>query len=336
MLFYSMGITQHVTGIDNVRSCANLVMLTAHIGQPMTGLNPLRGQNNVQGACDMGALPDVYSGYQKVSDPAARKKFERAWARKLPEKPGLALTEMLGQNEECRVKAMYIMGENPVISDPDSSHIISAIKGLDFLVVQDIFMSDTAELADVVLPAVTFAEKDGTFTNTERRVQKLREVIAPMHSALPDWKIIAGLSTRMGYDMGYRASHEIMEEIALLTPSYGGILHHRLENFGLQWPCPDSEHRARLLCTGKSLPRDWGHSTPSTLFRRMRVRMKNILSYSQQAGCIFIIIQARCAGGLQPLNGKSLNVLLRSIPRTPRGSGSRPETACGSCQDGER
>jgi predicted molibdopterin-dependent oxidoreductase YjgC len=119
MLFYSMGITQHVTGVDNVRSCANLVMLTAHIGQPMTGLNPLRGQNNVQGACDMGALPDVYSGYQKVSDPAARKKFEKAWARKLPARPGMALTEMLGRNEEGRVKAMYIMGENPVISDPD-------------------------------------------------------------------------------------------------------------------------------------------------------------------------------------------------------------------------
>lgn len=242
MLFYSMGITQHVTGIDNVRSCANLVMLTAHIGQPMTGLNPLRGQNNVQGACDMGALPDVYSGYQKVSDPAARRKFERAWGRSLPLKPGKALTEMLCPGSKAAIKAMYIMGENPAISDPDTTHIIEAIKGLDFLVVQDIFMSDTAELADVVLPAVSFAEKDGTFTNTERRVQKLQEVIPPMHSALPDWKIISELSKRMGYDMGYRASHEIMEEIALLTPPYGGIFHHRLDNYGLQWPCPDEDH----------------------------------------------------------------------------------------------
>ena len=262
MLFYSMGITQHVTGVDNVRSCANLVMLTAHIGQPMTGLNPLRGQNNVQGACDMGALPDVYSGYQKVLDPAVRKKFERAWARKLPARPGMALTEMLGRNEEGRVKAMYIMGENPVISDPDTSHIIRAIKGLDFLVVQDIFMSDTAELADVVLPAVTFAEKDGTFTNTERRVQKLREVIAPMHSALPDWKIIAWLSKIMGYDMGYRASHEIMEEIALLTPSYGGILHHRLDNFGLQWPCPDSDHEGTPFMHRKKFAKGLGTFNP--------------------------------------------------------------------------
>ncbi len=243
MLFYSMGITQHITGVDNVRSCANLTMLTAHVGHPMTGLNPLRGQNNVQGACDMGALPDVYSGYQQVTDEISRREFETAWKKKLPQKPGLTLTEMLGAALKNKLKAMYIMGENPIISDPDARHTIEALKKLKFLVVQDIFMSDTARLAHVVLPAVSFAEKDGTFTNTERRVQKIRKAIEPVGEARPDWEIICKLSLRMGYEMDYKATHEIMEEISLLTPLYRGILHHRLDNgFGIQWPCPDINH----------------------------------------------------------------------------------------------
>ena len=262
MLFYSMGITQHVTGVDNVRSCANLVMLTAHIGQPMTGLNPLRGQNNVQGACDMGALPEVYSGYQRVSDAKARRKFENAWGRKLPAKPGLTLTEMFDSVLDGKIKAMYIMGENPVISDPGAVHVKEALKKLDFLVVQDIFMSDTAEFADVVLPAVSFAEKDGTFTNTERRVQKLRKAIRPMYGAMPDWKIITGISGKMGYDMGYRATHEIMEEAALLTPAYGGILHHRLDDFGLQWPCPDINHNGTPFLHRKKFTKGLGTFNP--------------------------------------------------------------------------
>ncbi len=262
MLFYSMGITQHVTGVDNVRSCANLVMLTAHIGQPMTGLNPLRGQNNVQGACDMGALPDVYSGYQKVSDPRVRKKFSDAWGRKLPGMPGKTLVEMFDAALSGEIKAMYIMGENPVISDPDTSHLVEALKKLEFLVVQDIFMTETTELADVVLPAVTFAEKDGTFTNTERRVQKLKRAIRPMFGSLPDWKIISEISKRMGYDMGYRAAHEIMEEVALLTPSYGGILHHRLDNFGIQWPCPGTDHKGTPFMHRKKFAKGLGTFNP--------------------------------------------------------------------------
>lgn len=262
MFFYSMGITQHVTGVDNVRSCANLVMLTAHIGQPMTGLNPLRGQNNVQGACDMGALPDVYSGYQKVSNPEARKKFGAAWKKKLPAGAGMTMIDMFEAAGCGELKAMYIMGENPVVSDPDTAHLIEAVKKLDFLVVQDIFMSDTAELADVVLPAVTFAEKDGTFTNTERRVQKIRRVIRPGYGAMPDWKIISELSKKMGYDMGYRAAHEIMEEIALLTPSYGGILHHRLDNFGLQWPCYDTDHNGTPFMHRKKFAKGLGTFNP--------------------------------------------------------------------------
>jgi formate dehydrogenase alpha subunit len=263
MLFYSMGITQHITGVDNVRSCANLVMLTAHIGQPMTGLNPLRGQNNVQGACDVGALPDVYTGYQKVVDPASRKKFEFAWSRPLPEKPGLTLTEMMDAIHEGKIRALYIMGENPVISDPDSSHVREALSKLDFLAVQDIFPSDTAEYAHVIFPAATFAEKDGTYTNTERRVQKIRAAVPPAGESKPDYEIICGLAKLMGYPMDYRASHEIMEEIAILTPSYGGILHHRLDaGFGLQWPCFGMDHPGTPYLHRKKFARGMGAFIP--------------------------------------------------------------------------
>ncbi len=263
MLFYSMGITQHITGVDNVRSCANLVMLTAHIGQPMTGLNPLRGQNNVQGACDVGALPDVYSGYQKVADPAARRKFELAWSRPMPDNPGLTLTELIDGAHTGKIRALYIMGENPVISDPDSTHVREALSKLEFLAVQDIFPSDTAEYANVILPAASFAEKDGTYTNTERRVQKIRKAVLPPGEAKPDYEIIAGLAKLMGYPMDYRAAHEIMEEIAILTPSYGGVLHHRLDaGFGLQWPCPDMDHPGTPYLHRKKFTRGMGAFIP--------------------------------------------------------------------------
>lgn len=263
MLFYAMGITQHRTGVDNVCACANLTMLTAHIGVPKTGLNPLRGQNNVQGACDMGALPDNYSGYQKVHDPKSRKIFQRSWRVKLPSTPGLTLTEMFDAGLKGTVKAMYIVGENPVLSNPDVTHTVNALKKLDFLVVQDIFLSETAELADVVLPAATSAEKDGTFTNTERRVQKIRPVIKPVGESKPDWEIISALSGEMNYDMDYRATHEIMEEIALLTPLYRGILHHRLDNnFGLQWPCPDVSHPGTPFLHQKKFTKGLGTFIP--------------------------------------------------------------------------
>src|SRR5512143_424387 len=263
ILFYSMGITQHITGVDNVRSCANLVMLTAHIGQPMTGLNPLRGQNNVQGACDVGALPDVYSGYQKVADPSAKNKFELAWSRTLPEKPGLTLTEMIDGIHEGKIRALYIMGENPVVSDPDVTHVKAALAKLEFLAVQDIFPSDTAEYAHVILPAATFAEKDGTYTNTERRVQKIRKAVPPADESKPDYEIICELSKLMDYPMDYRAAHEIMEEIAILTPSYGGILHHRLDaNFGLQWPCLGMDHPGTPYLHRKKFTRGMGAFIP--------------------------------------------------------------------------
>ncbi|MBI4778264.1 formate dehydrogenase subunit alpha [Candidatus Desantisbacteria bacterium] len=238
-IVYSMGITQHTTGVDNVLCTANLAMLCGNIGKKSSGVLPLRGQNNVQGSCDMGALPNVYSGYQQVTDENMRLKFEQAWGISLPISSGITLTEMLRDN----IKALYIMGENPVVSDPDANHVKQALENKEFLVVQDIFLTETAQVADVVLPAVSFAEKDGTFTNTERRVQLIRKAIEPVGEAMADWKIICELASRMGYDMKYYESEsQIMDEISALTPSYGGIRYNRLEKGGLQWPCPDMNH----------------------------------------------------------------------------------------------
>jgi len=241
-IVYSMGITQHTTGTDNVLSLANLAMLTGNVGKPGSGINPLRGQNNVQGACDLGSLPDVYPGYQKVDDPDSRAKFENAWGVKLPEKPGLTVVEMINAAAEGKLKAIYAMGENPMLSDPDICHVEEALKKLDFLVVQDIFLTETAQLAHVVLPATAFAEKDGTFTNTERRVQRVRKAVEPLGQARLDWDILCDLARRMGYQMSYGDVSQIQDEIASLTPIYGGITYDRLESGSLQWPCPDKQH----------------------------------------------------------------------------------------------
>jgi formate dehydrogenase alpha subunit len=242
-ILYAMGITQHTHGTDNVLATANLAMLTGNIGKPSTGVNPLRGQNNVQGACDMGALPSVYAGYQQVNDPKVKEKFEAAWGCSLKTSPGLTLTEIFQAAQQGQVKALYLAGENPVLSDPDSKHIEEALEKLEFLVVQDVFLSETARLADVVLPAATFAEKDGTYTNTERRVQRVRQAIEPVGDSRPDWWITCQLAKKMG-GKGFNFTHpsKIMEEIARLTPSYGGISYRRLEKEGLQWPCPTKEH----------------------------------------------------------------------------------------------
>ena len=244
MIVYSMGITQHTTGVDNVKSLANLAMLTAHVGFVSTGVNPLRGQNNVQGACDAGALPNVFSGYQKVTDDSVRARFERGWkVENLPSKQGLTVTEIISQALGGKLKGLYIMGENPVISDPDSTHVREALKQLEFLVINEIFLSDTAQYADVILPAASFAEKDGTFTNTERRVERIRKAIEPLGQARADWEILCEIAERCGYQwMRYHHPSEVMDEIAQLTPIYGGISYNRLDPFGLQWPCPSNEH----------------------------------------------------------------------------------------------
>jgi len=241
-IVYSMGITQHTTGTDNVLSLANLAMMTGNLGKECAGVNPLRGQNNVQGACDMGALPNVYSGYQKVDDPAVHEKFEKAWGAKLSDQIGLTVVEMMNAATEGKVRGMYIMGENPMLSDPDLNHVRESLEALDFLVHQDIFLNETGQLADVVLPAGSFAERDGTFVNTERRVQRVRKAVEAPGDAREDWEILCEVATRMGYPMSYAGPSAIQDEIASVTPLYGGITYDRIEEVGLQWPCPDRDH----------------------------------------------------------------------------------------------
>ncbi|SDE74219.1 formate dehydrogenase alpha subunit [Sporomusa acidovorans] len=241
-IFYTLGITEHVCGTDNVMSLANLTLLTGNIGKPYTGLNPLRGQNNVQGACDMGALPNVYPGYQKVDFPMVQEKFEKAWGVTLSAKVGLMIPDMFDKAISGELKAMYIMGEDPVLTDGDANHVRKALNHLDFLVVQNLFLTETAKLADVVLPGASFAEKDGTFTNTERRIQRVRQAISPIGNSRADWRILTDLSSRMGYLMSYNHPSEIMDEMASLSPIYAGVSFDRLEEAGLQWPVPDKTH----------------------------------------------------------------------------------------------
>jgi formate dehydrogenase alpha subunit len=242
-ILYAMGICEHSHGTDNVIATGNLAMLTGNVGKPGSGVNPLRGQNNVQGACDMGALPNVFPGYQQVANEAARKKFEGAWGVKLSATPGMKLTEMLPAILTGGIKAMYIMGENPVLTDPDARHVREELSKLDFLVFQDIFLNESAEYAHVILPAASFAEKDGTFTNTERRVQRIRKAIEPIGESRDDWWITCDIARRMGAaGFDYTTSSEIMDEIARLTPTYAGINYRRLDEGSLQWPCPSEDH----------------------------------------------------------------------------------------------
>ncbi|MDX2415237.1 MAG: formate dehydrogenase subunit alpha [Bacteroidales bacterium] len=242
-IVYAMGITQHSHGTDNVLAVSNLALLTGNIGKKNSGVNPLRGQNNVQGACDMGGLPDVYPGYQNVTVPENRQKFEEAWQCSLDPDAGLTNTEMFTEIEKGNIKALYQVGENPILSEADANHVKLSLDALDFFVVQDIFFTETARYADVILPAASFAEKDGTFTNTERRVQRVRKAVNAPGLAMDDWWIAAEIAKRLdaeGFD--FNSAEEIMDEIASLTPIYGGISFERIEEVGLQWPCPKSDH----------------------------------------------------------------------------------------------
>jgi formate dehydrogenase alpha subunit len=242
-IFYSMGVTQFTTGTEGVMSLSNLALLCGNIGIESGGINPLRGQNNVQGACDMGGLPGDLTGYQKVANPEALAKFENAWGVKLSDKPGITLTEIVHKAGHGDIKFLYIMGENPMVSDPDLNHVEEALKNTEFLVVQDIFLTETAALADVVLPAASFAEKEGTFSNTERRVQRVRKAIEPVGKSKADWVILMDILNRLGIAKKYNNPSEIMAEISSLTPSYGGITYERLDELGsLQWPCPTTDH----------------------------------------------------------------------------------------------
>ncbi|MBK8048520.1 MAG: molybdopterin-dependent oxidoreductase [Anaerolineales bacterium] len=255
-ILYAMGITQRKNGTELVLCLANLAMMSGQIGRPYTGVNPLRGQSNVQGACDMGGLPDVLPGYQKVTDAEKRRAVARGWGLEdLPPELGLTVVEMMHAAVDGRLRAMYVMGENPMLSDPNLTHVEEGLRALEFLVVQDIFLSESAQLAHVVLPAAASLEKDGTFTNTERRVQLLHPVLPAPGEALPDWVILMQLATKFAEKINggreeprsqvrwhYASQSEIMDEAATVTPSYGGMSYARLAGAGLTWPCPTREH----------------------------------------------------------------------------------------------
>lgn len=260
--YYTMGITQHTSGVDNVLSVANLALLTGNMGKIKAGVNPLRGQNNVQGSCDMGALPNVYTGYQSVTDPLVREKFEKAWGRPLSEKVGLTIPAVLHGIEEEKIKMLYVFGENPLRSDPDTNHVKHCLEEVDFLVVQDIFLTETAEMADVVLPGASFAEKDGTFTSTERAVQRIRKAIEPVGNSRPDWQIFVKMIKALGYPAPYQSPEEIFNEIRTVTPTYAGISYERLEEGGVQWPCPTVDHPGTPILHVGTFMRGLGRFSP--------------------------------------------------------------------------
>ncbi len=255
-VLYTMGITQHSNGTDNVLAIANLALATGNLGRPGTGINPLRGQNNVQGACDMGALPNVLPGYVAVEE--ANERFGQLWQAQLPEEKGLTVGQMI----DGGVKALYVMGENPMLSDPDGSHVAQCLDNLDFLVVQDIFLTETAARAHVVLPAASFAEKEGTFTNTDRRVQKVNKAIAPVGQSRPDWEIICDIAARLGHKWQYNAPGEIFAEINKAVPAYGGFEYQSLESDGRHWPCPQTDHPGTPILHAGGPVRGKGIFTP--------------------------------------------------------------------------
>ena len=278
-IYYTMGITQHTSGTDNVKSLANLALMTGNLGKPGAGLNPLRGQNNVQGASDMACAPVFLPGYQRVDNDEARARFEEAWGGPLPAKVGLAATEMSEAMLNGSLEAMWIMGENPVMSDPNMNHAKKAFGNVKFLVVQDIFFTETAELADVVLPAAAYAEKEGTFTNTERRVQRVRQALLPPKGACDDLSIIQAIADRMNPDMDntypddyqpgpdrmdVSTAEEVFNEIAKVWPAVAGINYKRLEGDGIQWPCPAEDHPGTPVLFEAGFPRGLATFTPIT------------------------------------------------------------------------
>ena len=274
MIFYTLGITEHICGTRNVMSCANLAMLTGHLGRPGTGVCPIRGQNNVQGACDMGALPNVYSGYQSVTVEAAREKHEKAWGATLPDKVGLKIPEMFAAAHEGKVKAMYILGENPVLTDPDANHIKGALENLEFLVVQELFLTETAAYADVILPAASFAECDGTFTNTERRPQRVRKAIEPIPGQA-NWETICQMVTRMGYPMTYNIPARYGMKWLPCHPPW-------LVSITLEWKRKAYNGRVRpwiipvpRFCMLANLPAVWARSSLRSIFHQVKCPMQN-------------------------------------------------------------
>lgn len=262
-IYYTLGITEHTTGTANVMNLANLAMMTGHLGIKNAGINPLRGQNNVQGACDMAALPNTFPGYQDISNEEHMKFFEKYWGVELNHKYGLRIPEMMDEALAGNVKAMYIMGEDPVLSDPDANHVKKCLENLDFLVVQDLFLTETAKFADVILPATSYAEKNGTFTNTERRVQRVRKAVEAPGEAKLDWKIITGIAKGLGAKgFDYETSEDIFNEIRETTPSYRGITYERIDKVGLQWPCPTEDHPGTVYLHKGEFSRGKGRMIP--------------------------------------------------------------------------
>jgi formate dehydrogenase major subunit len=239
MIFWGMGISQHTHGTDNARCLIALCLSTGNVGRPGTGLHPLRGQNNVQGASDAGLIPMVYPDYQPVGKEDVRRRFEQAWGVTLDPTPGLTVVEIMHGALEGRIKGMLMMGENPFLSDPNINKVRKALARLDFLAVQDIFLTETAEFADVILPATSFFEKIGTYTNTDRRVQLGAQVLQPPGQARADWKVLCELATRMGYPMRYGSPEEVFAEMAGLTESYRGLTYADLGEDGKLWPIPE-------------------------------------------------------------------------------------------------
>ena len=248
-IYYTLGITEHAHGTDNVYALANLVLMTGHLGKPATGMNPLRGQNNVQGANDAGATPMFYPGYQRVDDPEVQAKYEKSWGVPLSPVPGLNLNEMMKTVGE-QMRGFFVMGEDIVLSEPNVLELEKGLNKVDFIVMQDAFMNETARFADVILPAAVFAEKEGTFTNSERRVQRVRKAVEPPGEALPDWEILIMLANKMGANWSYNDPAEVYAEMVKDVPQFAGISHEKLEKIdadeesiaGLQWPCPDADH----------------------------------------------------------------------------------------------
>jgi formate dehydrogenase alpha subunit len=265
MLLWGMGITQHLTGVDGALAMANLSLITGHVGKPGTGFIPLRGQSNVQGASDMQGQHNALPGYHSIKDPKDRAKFEKAWGVKLPDNQFRTIVQLEEGALNGEIRGMYIMGENPMGSSPDVAEVERGLLNLEFLVCQDIFLSETAALADVVFPVASFAEKEGTFTNTERRVQLIRKAVEPPGEARPDWQIVCDVATAMGYPMSYPDAAAIMAEIASLVPSYAGMLHERLGTGGLQWPCLDTNHPGTRFLYAESFPTPSGRATFSVV-----------------------------------------------------------------------
>jgi formate dehydrogenase major subunit len=262
-LAYGLGITQHVCGTENVIALSNLALVTGNVGVDGGGVNPLRGQNNVQGACDMGALPDVYTDYQAVEDDAARARFAAAWGVPLPEAPGLTSLAMQHAAHDGRLRALVVLGEDPVVTDPGHHFVTRALAGLDCLIVAELFLTETAKVADIVFPVASFAEKEGTFTSTERRVQRVRRAVLPAAAVRADWEVLAALAATLGRPLGFADAAGIFAEMAALTPSYRGMSHARLERVGgLQWPCPDADHPGTPVLHRERFPRGRGRLIP--------------------------------------------------------------------------